>query len=180
MSVSAELFLEKWAQYYDKKLATFESCWSNATEYTKEIELLCKDIAKDLALELCPEYYSTDMIFCKEDDVIYFGNTYVVTNPEIVFEHENEPNKFIAEVSHHIILRSNLYVVVGYGNSGTKEYLKKVIDLINKSTSANEFKEKQNFLLILGDEYEKYSPSYWKGLVYDGDEWKTLQYELKK
>lgn len=172
MDISAELFFNEWVKTYDKHQSDLISCWSNWKEYTKEIKKVCDEISINLDLKIWHEYYGTDTIFYKKDTEEVIGKSTFIINPAIVLEHENRANNFLSEVAHNLILKSNLYVTVSYFNSTLNEnYLDKIIRLINKSSNPNELKEKRNFLLILGDSYSYCSDKYWKGLLFNGDDW---------
>lgn len=183
MIISAKDFFDAWVKVYslDVHQKELNAVWGNRPAYTSKIANVCVDVAVELSknkkLECWTEdYYSTDHIFYYEHDVeVEPGATYII-NPEVVFEHENDTNGFYTEVAHHLMLKSNLYVVVSYYKNIVNEvYMDKIRVLINKSNNASELKEKQNFLIILGEEdAADISKDYWKGFIFNGDDWNYI------
>lgn len=187
MTLSAKEFFDAWVDVYSEKdhQEKLNFYWSNRSAYTKEIANVCVDIAQKLYLECWTDnYYFIDHVFYKAEGAEEINGTTYIINPEIVFEHENDTNGFYTEVAHHLMLKSNLYVVVSYYKNIVNEiYMDKIRALINKSNNASELKEKQNFLIILGEEdAADISKDYWKGFIFNGDNWneviqeKSVQY----
>ncbi|MBS7817154.1 hypothetical protein [Wohlfahrtiimonas chitiniclastica] len=179
MSVSAKEFFDIWVRTYSSENHQKELnvTWGNRRAYTKEISNVCMDVAKQLKLECWSDnYYFIDHIFYKAEDAKEIkGVTYII-NSEIVFEHENNTNDFYTEVAHHLMLNSNLYVVVSYYKNTVNEvYMNQIKALIQQSNNAGNFKKKQNFLIILGEEdADDISKNYWKGFIFNGDDWIKL------
>lgn len=180
MTISAKEFFDAWVTVYsdEKHQKNLNFHWSNKTGYTKEIANVCVDVATYLDLECWTEnYYFIDHVFYKEDEKIQEpnGTTYLI-NPVVVFEHENDSNKFYTEVAHHLMLKSDIYVIVSYYKKHiNNNYMNKILELINQSNNASELKEKQNFLIILGEEdAADISKDYWKGFIFNGDDWNYI------
>lgn len=179
MITSAKEFFDAWVEVYssDTHQKELNALWSNRHEYTKEIAKVCVNVAKKLNLECWTDnYYFIDHVFYKKDGIEEINGTTYIINPEVVFEHENDTNGFYTEVAHHLMLKSNLYVVVSYYKNIVNEaYMDKIRVLINKSNNAFELKEKQNFLIILGEEdAADISKDYWKGFIFNGDNWNEV------
>lgn len=172
MKVSAEHFFDAWKNIFEKEKDKIIKYWDDYPSYTKEIQNLYPQIAKSLNLKYAPEYYSTDVIFYEEKHSEFYKNQTFVINPEIVFEHENNANSFFEEIAHHLILKANLYVIVSYCKTGIEDYLDEMrLFINNRSSNANELKEKRNFLVILGNEGSYITNNYWKGYIFNGDDW---------
>lgn len=188
MTISAKDFFDAWVKVYssDTHQKELNVLWSNRHEYTKEIAKVCTSVAQKLSSDKNMElkcwtdnYYSVDQIFYQKDGAEAIGKATYIINPEIVFEHENDTNGFYTEVAHHLMLKSNLYVVVSYYKNVVNEaYMDKIRALINKSNNASGLKEKQNFLIILGEEdAADISKNYWKGFIFNGDNWNEITQE---
>lgn len=185
MTISAKEFFDAWVKVYssDAHQKELNALWSNRHEYTKEIAKVCTSVAqklssdKNIELECWTDnYYFIDHVFYKKDGIEEINGATYIINPEVVFEHENDTNGFYTEVAHHLMLKSNLYVVVSYYKNIVNEaYMDKIRALINKSNNASELKEKQNFLIILGEEdAADISKDYWKGFIFNGDDWNYI------
>ena len=170
--ISSKQFFDLWVEKYEKNKKPLSLNWDDRKKYTIEIKKVCDDLAKELNLDTWHEYYSSDTIFYKKDNAEIIGGSTYIINPEIVFEHENEANNFLSEIAHNLIIKSKLYVTVSYYKSTPDiNYLNKIKDLINKSSSSNEFKKNKNFLLIIGDDREYQSKNYWKGYIFHKKKW---------
>ncbi|HEX4121947.1 MAG TPA: hypothetical protein VH619_15105 [Verrucomicrobiae bacterium] len=155
------------ANYYDKKPYTLmvhedEGC-------------IIEEIAKGMGLLWAREYYGVDAVFYTDDDLVpeRLGGTWL-RGIKIAFEHEhNYYKRLYEEISHLLIVHSELSVLVTYPPLGDHQSLRHIDGfhrLIKGSPRRTEHNAKENFLMIFG--YDK--PWGWKGLVYKDDGWKQI------
>ena len=104
-------------------------------EMTKYIPNMVKKLAGKRDLKIKPEYYRTDFVLHKDEDMVTQdllpNNTSCVDMSDmklkrirIAFEHENhlDKNGGYKEIAHLMIVNADLKVLMGYGDEGGENY----------------------------------------------------------
>jgi hypothetical protein len=177
----AHEFLRAWREVTAIRRDDLLANWSaNLTKYTSIIQkdkgCVIDEVAQKLNLKSYNEYYSTDAFLYSEEDLVSDVNPGQkwFRGIKVAFEHEHIYNKRLyEEISHLLILHSELSVLVTYpppGDFRHLEHLDYFHSIIQGSPRAEELDENENFLLIFG--YR--DPLEWKGLVYKNDWWEEI------
>jgi hypothetical protein len=135
---------------------------------------LIGEVATALNLNCYPyTYYHTDAILYTDHDIVprTEDKGHWFRSFTVAFEHEHKWNdNLYQEISHLLVLRARLSVVVTYPTDHEDERLKYFHEIITTSPCADELHTNRSFLLILG--YRQ--PQQWKGLIYQKDGWLPL------
>ena len=174
----AHEFLRAWREVAAHRQVELLANWSDdLPKYTsiilEEKGCVIEKVAEQMGLCCYAEYYHTDAILYTKADLVpeRIPNQWWFRGIKVGFEHEHIYNNCLyEEISHLLILHSELSVIVTYpppGNFKNLEYLQYFHTLIKDSPRAEELDAKENFLLIFG--YR--DPLVWRGLVYKNDWW---------
>jgi len=176
--ITSSEFFKSWLKVVNSKKNELLKVWNKAKDYTAAIlgnedSVIC-EIAKDLNLNAYPkDYYSIDAILYKEEDRVpeIPKEYYWFRAIRIAFEHENDFNSGLyQEVSHLLITKCDLRVLVSYPNGEIDSQLDYLHKIIKGTDSAKELSAKENFLIIFG--YE--NGFQWEGFVFKLDSWKRI------
>lgn len=122
--------------------------------------------------------YCTDAVLFSEGDLIperKDGTTWL-RGIKVAFEHEHIYNKRLyEEISHLLIIHSDLSVLVSYPDSVVLKnlnHLRYFYELIKSSPRAGEFDADEKFLLIFGCRHPSLK---WKGLIYKNAGWEEIE-----
>ena len=176
--ITSDAFLAAWKTVASSRAAEIENLWDALREYTSMIfhgdRALIADVAAELHLLCYPHtYYHTDAILYTDEDIVPRTEEkgHWFRSFKVAFEHEHKWNDDLyQEISHLLVLRSQLSVIVTYPPDRDTDRLNYFHQIISTSPCANELHANRNFLLILG--YRK--PQHWEGLVYQRDNWEPL------
>ncbi|HTF98340.1 MAG TPA: hypothetical protein VL995_19530 [Cellvibrio sp.] len=175
----AESFFENWCNVIEKRNDEVNQYWCKTKEYTNFIihaeNSVLMDVATLLGLRCYnSDYYYLDSVLYEESDYIKdFLHQCYLTNIRIAFEHENDfKSGLYQEVSHLLLINSELKVVVSYPPSESAEAaeLKYLHGIISSSPIADNLSDRQGFLFIMGH----VNPYRWVAWVYHKSEWRKL------
>ena len=160
VTINKETLLEKWRYFkdYTNEIINKDNCVVGAV--ANELGLSC----------YTRNYYSLDSVFYTKEDLVPHikENTHWFREIQVAFEHENSFNKNLyQEVSHLLITRCQLRVLVTYPNNNKNHILEYLHEIIKGTSFEKEIADSESFLLILG-----YETNFeWEGLVYKSDGW---------
>lgn len=121
------------------------------------------------------DYYYTDAVYYKEEDVISeYPESYYLTKIRIAFEHENYFNSGLyQEVCHLLQINCELRVLVSYPPNIECENseLQSVHKIISQSADAEIISSHCNFLVIMG----YMNPYRWNGWIFKNSNWIKLE-----
>lgn len=172
-------FFKYWCETLDERAQEVSSEWGSCKGYTNLVihseSSIIIDIAKRLNLHCYNgDYYYIDSVLYDEADYIKdFPSQCYLTDIRIAFEHENNfKSGLYQEVSHLLLINSDLKVVVSYppseqAENDELEYLHKII---SSSRPASNLAENDGFLFIMGHE----NPYSWKGWLYKHEQWHQI------
>jgi hypothetical protein len=177
----AKEFLGAWREVAALRQVELVANWHKRKRFTAIVKdergCIVEKVAEKIGLTSYSEYYHTDTIFYdKAADLVpeIPENQTWVRGIKVAFEHEHSyDNKLYEEISHLLILHSQLSVIVTYpprGDFRDLPHLQYFHSIIKGSPRANELDGNENFLLIFG----YLDPLEWKGLVYKNDWWKEI------
>jgi hypothetical protein len=156
-AVDAIEFFRLWKVVCEPRSSKLLALWDRRREYTSEIfdrdDSIVSVLSMQMGLKAHNNYYSIDTIFFDEvQDRVHcapLGQTWV-HNIKIAFEHEHVfPIGLFQEVSHLLITRADLRVLVSYPNN--KDELQAELVNLGKVISDSDMgKSNPNFLLITG------------------------------
>jgi len=156
-----EDFFTAWKEVCIQNEQILKNSWYQPTEYTEIIKggqnktSIISQIANKIGLLFLNEYYSTDVLFYKRNDVVQNtskNGTWLDTDGNwlrkirIAFEHENKIEGIYHEICHLLTISSDLKVVVTYPNH--ENHIKYVEDC--QSILNNYDVDNKEILLILG------------------------------
>lgn len=175
---SSRRFLQVWSEITARRSQELIAKWDMRPEYTSIIlaggDCIIGKVAEELGLTYYPNtYYHTDAILYSEANLVpeRNENQWWFRGISVAFEHENVYNKRLyEEISHLLILHSELSVVVTYPQRGEAKHLLYYHSIIQGSPRAKELDKEESFLLILG----YCGPLEWKGLIYKNEGWKEI------
>jgi hypothetical protein len=181
--LTSELFFKNWCDVVQSRKEYLLKIWRDARIFTPYIRSdqnsVLKEVADKLQLKCYPyDYYCIDGILYKEEDLVpdISPSTTWFRHIRVAFEHENYfKSGLYKEVSHLLITNCDIKVLVTYYPAGDYypelEYLHRIIKGSGYSESLS---EKENFLLIIGDEAD----FTWDGYIYKDDNWKLINSEI--
>ena len=178
-NTNSRSFFEAWLKAVEKRKTELLKVWGTAKEFTPRIiggeDSVLSAVAHDLGLKSYEaDYYSLDSIlYLPEDRVPHIPeNAYWFRDIRVAFEHENFFNSGLyKEVSHLLITRCDLRVLVSYPQRDTAQELSYLHEIISGTRQAQEISSAENFLIILG--YEE--GFIWEGMVYSVGKWKEIK-----
>ncbi len=178
-TIKAKAFYEAWFKSVKGQEKKMLELWKNPTEFTKFIkgddESILSKVAQEIELEVYQQdYYSIDSIFYLKEDLIVnpMRAKFWFKRIRIAFEHENQFDRgVLEELSHLLILNSELRVLVIYPNDTPWDALKEYHEIIKSVDNNNEILISGGFLIICGYE-NKFE---WEGFIYNGTEqWQKI------
>ena len=175
IKITSQEFYSIWKDVVSINKETLLAKWKLFRAYTYEIinkdHSVIETVAKELGL-CCytTNYYSLDSVLYTKEDVVPHikENTHWFREIKVAFEHENSFNKNLyQEVSHLLITRCQLRVLVTYPNNNKNHILEYLHEIIKGTSIEKEISDSESFLLILGYETD----FEWEGLVYKSNGW---------
>lgn len=157
MKYSPSDFFTIWKTVFNERKAGLLKTWSSCPDYSSEIfhveNSVIRGVASKLELEVLYNYYCLDSIFFRSSDRVKVAPTRQnwVQNIRVAFEHENYfGSGLFQEVSHLLITRADLRVLVGYPNN--EQELQPELNRLSGVIADSDLAETNpNFLLILGE-----------------------------
>ncbi len=176
--IRAADFYSAWIDTVNGRKDHLLKIWRNSKPYTSYIKgddnSVMDEVAKRLNLLCYPhDYYSIDTILYLPVDKTpkTTENSYWFRDIRVAFEHENNfRSGLYQEVSHLLITKCDLRVLVTYPNEDTTNELNYLHEIISGSRQSISISDEESFLLIFG--YE--SSFEWEGLIYKQDNWKKI------
>lgn len=184
--ITAQQFYQVWLGVIANNQEQIKQHWDSRKNYTRLVihddASLIIQVAEKLGLACYnADYYNLDSVLYHEkhrlNKEIYKG--FYLPHIGVAFEHENDFfSGLFQEVTHLLITKSQLSVLVSYPYSFEAECVNIVLDelhdIIVYAPDSNEISNKENFLLILGHNGKQGSKDSWKGLVFTKEGWKEL------
>src|ERR1700733_8693010 len=146
-TISALSFFESWKRVCETRKENLLAAWDRGSDYTSEIfdvrdEAVIVQMERELELKAYGNYYSLDAIFIDDGDRVHCAPTSQnwFQNIRVAFEHENYfRSGLFQEVSHLLITRADLRVLVTYPNNEDEleVELKKLAQIITASDLAD-------------------------------------------
>jgi len=171
--ITAQQFFEAWKKVCESRKPRLLKEWELCPNYTAEIfdadGAVIQGLAEELKLDAYQSYYSIDAIFVnKTNDRVHCApkTQNWFQNIRIAFEHENIfRSGLFQEVSHLLITRANLRVLVSYpDNEGDLESeLVKLAQIISDSDLAE---TDPAFLFIVGERINSNTNILWQAYIY--------------
>lgn len=172
----AQKFFAVWKRVCARRTARLLEAWrSTGKVYTAEIfdieNAVIKEIADALDLKVHAGYYHLDAIFYKEDgDRVHCapqGQTWV-HNIRIAFEHENHFNSgLFTELSHLLITRADLRVLVSYTEDPEETDLKRELENLGQIISDSDLSADPAFLFIVGKRIDSQKDIEWRAFTFE-------------
>lgn len=108
------------------------------------------NVAKELQLQYCKEYWSLDAIFFESKDEEHFEpKTTFAESITVALEHESDAKKAVEETNKLAIINAPLRVLITYAEEGgRKDRLKEYEDIISKADIFNDFYSRRKFMVI--------------------------------
>jgi hypothetical protein len=185
-NITSKIFYKSWLKAVQSRNSELEKVWTNPKLFTKKItgweNSIVQDIANDINL-LCfsDNYYSTDCVFYKKEDLVNPENLnrFHLKEIRIAFEHENNfDSGLFQEVSHLLLVNCDLRVLVSYPKSHlhSKNELNILHSLIKSTRQSKNISASNDFLIILN--YE--DSSLWEGLIFKNKGWEKIKEETQQ
>ena len=177
-------FFKLWKLVCENKTPKLLALWDRRKEYTAEVfytdDAIVLELANHLQLKAHNNHYSIDTIFYDpHSDRVHCVPVEQawVHNIQIAFEHEHVfRHGLFQEVSHLLITRANLRVLVSYPNSES-ELQDELISLGRIISESDLGKSDPNFLLITGQRYNLNAQINWSAFSYQDGALRPLSAE---
>lgn len=177
IQISAPVFVEAWEEVCKPRTPKLITLWDRRKEYTSEVlyndDSVIKALADKFKLKSYLNYYCLDAIFFKDcSDRVHCapsGQTWV-HNIRVAFEHEHvfRPGLF-QEVSHLLITRADLRVLVSYPNND--EDLNAELRNLGRIISDSDLgRTDPGFLLITGKKTRGDTDIQWRAYTYQSND----------
>lgn len=176
--IKSQTFFQVWLDTVNNRKDHLLKIWKISKEFTSYIKgdenCVIDEVASRLNLLSYPrDYYSIDSLLYKKEDLVpkIKDGTFWFRDIRVAFEHENNFNGGLyQEISHLLLIKADLKVLVTYPIDDTTNELKYLHEIISGNRQSKSISEEENFLLILG--YEKGFD--WEGFIYKQDNWKRI------
>jgi len=171
-------FFKAWLDTIEEKREILKVDWRNSKAFTYLIKG-CEDnlitlVADKLRLRCYPnDYYHIDCILYDDECVVpnIPPNTHWFREIRVAFEHENNfKSGLYQEVSHLLLINSDLKVLVTYPNSDTTREMNYLHSIIRGTSVQKRLSDDESFLIIFGYETD----FKWEAFVYKEDRWKQI------
>ncbi|MES1182140.1 MAG: hypothetical protein ABUL44_05025 [Flavobacterium sp.] len=180
LEINSHTFFKKWQEISLLQNEILCSNWDQTGNFTSciftnEISMV-KSMAREFGLNCTFNYYSLDAVFFTDNDLvpgIPISNTWL-RNIRIAFEHENSfSSGLFQEVSHLLITKCDLRVLVTYPDNNLEWEKKRLHDLILGADAAKKISDKSSFLLIFGSKTNE-AIVKWEAFVFKLNGWVSL------
>lgn len=179
-------FFQAWKKVCDENTGTLLAKWESGGDYSAAIfgppaTSVVSGVGAELGLDCYFNYYSLDAVyFVRDADAVSIppappGSTWL-KNIRIAFEHENYfRSGLFQEVSHLMITRADLRVLVTYPEAFDDEVVKRELGVLHRIIFESNLAD-PNFLVITGKRKELdaalgWSAIEWTGRVYTPSCW---------
>ena len=176
-TITPSTFFSLWKKFCRLSQDCLVENWRKRSVFSFEIlrndSSIVNHIAKELNLNFQKEYYSHDVVFYEDDDIIPEspeGNVWL-RRIKIAFEHEHDYARTYQEVCHLATTNCELRVLVTYPECDEFDLLGRYRQIL----TYNPMVQNNGFLAIFG----YYDPSdksiIWDGYSYTSENWEVIQ-----